>query len=183
MAARGGNYLNSLRRDLGAVAEGSEIVPPSRTIAAAQVIELDLGGRTVDIRAWPPAHTDNDLTVYDRTTKTLWLGDLLFVQHTPVADSRISGFLEAMQVLRSIDARSFIPGHGRTDARWPAALDPQERYFKLVMRETRDALKRRRTLMEAVDEVGLSESGDWVNFDTYHRRNVTAAYTELEWEE
>lgn len=183
LAARARNYLNSLRRDLGASADGSAIVPPSRTVAARQVIGLDLGGRTADIRAWPEAHTDHDLTVFDRATGTLWLGDLLFVEHTPVADSRISGFLESMQVLRGVEAKRFVPGHGRTDASWPAALDPQERYFTLVMRETRDALKRRRTLMEAVEEVGLSERGNWVNFDMYHRRNITTAYTELEWEE
>jgi hypothetical protein len=33
-----------------------------------------------------------------------------------------------------------------------------------------------------VDEVGLTERDKWVNFDDYHRRNVTTAYTELEWE-
>lgn len=183
IAARGRNYLNSLRRDLGASADGSEIVPPSRILAAGQALELDLGGRTVDIKAWPEAHTDHDLTVFDRATETLWLGDLLFVEHTPVADSRITGFLDSMRVLRTVPAKHFVPGHGRPDAVWPAALDAQERYFTLVMRETRDALKRRRTLMEAVEEVGFSERGNWVNFETYHRRNVTTAYTELEWEE
>ena len=49
--------------------------------------------------------------------------------------------------------------------------------------ETRSAIKRKRTLMEAVEEVGWTERGNWVNFESYHRRNVTTAYTELEWEE
>jgi hypothetical protein len=29
----------------------------------------------------------------------------------------------------------------------------------------------------------LVEEKNWVDFETFHPRNVTAAYTELEWEE
>jgi hypothetical protein len=35
---------------------------------------------------------------------------------------------------------------------------------------------------EAVDTVGASAAPNWTNFDAFHRRNVTAAYAELEWE-
>ena len=31
----------------------------------------------------------------------------------------------------------FVPGHGRTDLPWPAALDPQVRYLEVIVRETR----------------------------------------------
>jgi quinoprotein relay system zinc metallohydrolase 2 len=183
LAARARTYKNALQRDLGDAAAGSDIVAPTLTVPVSQPLELDLGGRIVQIKAWPPAHTDDDLTVYDRSTKTLWLGDLLFVEHTPVLDSNITGFLGVMQQLRSVEAAHFVPGHGRTGTRWPDALDPQQHYFELILAETRSAIKRKRTLMEAVEEVGWTERGNWVNFESYHRRNVTTAYTELEWEE
>jgi quinoprotein relay system zinc metallohydrolase 2 len=182
LAARARTDLNALRRDLGDAATGSEAVAPTRTVGTAQTLVLDLGGRTVEIRAWAPAHTDNDLTVFDRSTKTLWLGDLLFVDHTPVLDSNVTGFLAVMRELRAVVAAHVVPGHGRTRTSWPAALDPQEYYFGVILGETRAAIRRGRTLMQALDEVGLSERGKWVNFETYHRRNVTTAYTELEWE-
>ena len=38
------------------------------------------------------------------------------------------------------------------------------------------------SIQEAVDTVGATQAQNWVNFDLFHRRNVTAAYTELEWE-
>lgn len=182
LAARARTYVNALERDLGDRADGSEIVQPTLTVNSGETLELDLGGRVVSVRAWRPAHTDNDLTVYDRKTATLWLGDLLFVEHTPVLDSNITGFLSVMDELRGLQVDTFVPGHGRTDAPWPAALDPQRRYFETILHETRNAIRERVSLMDAVHQVGYSEEGNWLHFETYHRRNVTTAYTELEWE-
>lgn len=184
LAARGRFYREALERDLGDLAGGSEIVMPTQTIATGETITVDLGGRKVDIHAWTPAHTDDDVTVFDRVTSTLWLGDLLFVEHTPVLDSNITGFLAVMQTLRNnTDLRHYVPGHGRSNAPWPTVLDAQQRYFEVILKETRSAIRDNVPLMDAVNQVGLSEAQNWINFDTYHRRNVTTAYTELEWEE
>ena len=43
LAARGAYYLDHLRRDLGPVAEGTRVVPP--TLLVEDRLELDLGGR------------------------------------------------------------------------------------------------------------------------------------------
>ncbi|MBC8006678.1 MAG: MBL fold metallo-hydrolase, partial [Prolixibacteraceae bacterium] len=47
---------------------------------------------------------------------------------------------------------------------------------------TRAAIRNRKTIQQATDEVGLSEAAHWAAFELFHRRNVTAAYAELEWE-
>ena len=180
LAARSRSYMNSLQRDLGTAAAGSEIVRP--TLLVTQRLELDLGGRNVVIQAWPPAHTDDDLTVFDTLTRTLWLSDLLFVGHTPVIDGTITGFLSVMKDLRAMPADHYVPGHGRSDLPWPRPLDAQQRYLKVILDETRAAIRNRKTIQQATDEVGLSEAGNWAVFDLFHRRNVTAAYAELEWE-
>jgi quinoprotein relay system zinc metallohydrolase 2 len=180
LAARSRPYLNALNRDLGAAAAGSEIVTP--TLLVKDSVEFDLGGRTVRVQAWPLAHTDDDLTVYDERTGTLWLSDLLFVGHTPVIDGSITGFLDVMDRLRRIEAQRVVPGHGRSEVRWPAVMEAQQHYFEVILKETRAAIRARKTIQQATDEVGLSERENWALFDVYHRRNVTTAYTELEWE-
>jgi quinoprotein relay system zinc metallohydrolase 2 len=180
LAARSRSYLNSLRRDLGAAAVGSEIVSP--TVLVAEELQIDLGGRTVIVRAWPPAHTDDDLTVFDQLSQTMWFSDLLFVRHTPVVDGTIVGFVTVMKQLRSIKFDHYVPGHGPDNLPWPQPLDAQLRYFTLILEETRAAIRNRKTIQQATDEVGLSEAGHWEAFDLFHRRNVTAAYVELEWE-
>jgi quinoprotein relay system zinc metallohydrolase 2 len=180
LAARARPYLNYLRRDLGEFAEGSDIVQP--TLLVDGRLELDLGGRIVVVQGWPPAHTDDDLTVFDRATRTFWLADLLFVDHTPVIDATITGFLAVMDDLRKTDAAHYVAGHGHSQAPWPEVLDPQRRYFTVILDETRAAIRSRKTIQQAIEEVGLSEAKNWAAFDTIHRRNVTTAYTELEWE-
>lgn len=180
IAVRARPYLNYLRRDLGGFADGSEIVQP--TLLVTDKLELDLGGRTVVVQGWPPAHTDDDLTVFDRATRTFWLADLLFVDHTPVIDGTITGFLAVMDDLRKVDAAHYVAGHGYSQAPWPQVLEAQRRYFTVILEETRAAIRNRKTIQQATDEVGLSEAKNWAAFDTFHRRNVTTAYTELEWE-
>ena len=180
LAARSRSYANSLQRDLGSAADGSTIIQP--TLLVSDALELDLGGRTVLVRAWPPAHTDDDLTLVDMPTGTLWLSDLLFVRHTPVIDGTLTGFLSVMEQLRTLTAVHYVPGHGRPELDWPQALDAQRRYFTVILDETREAIRKHKTIQQATDEVGQAEAAHWVAFDLFHRRNVTAAYAELEWE-
>jgi glyoxylase-like metal-dependent hydrolase (beta-lactamase superfamily II) len=135
----------------------------------------------LSLRAWQPAHTDHDLTVFDKASQTLWLGDLLFVGHVPVVDGNLRGFLTAIEELRTLPARLVVPGHGRALA-WPEAIAPQERYLRQLLRGVRAALKARRTLSETL---ALPDEGreHWLLFDRFHKRNVTATYAELEWDE
>lgn len=181
MAAREQGYVKSLQRDLGEAATGSEFVPPNTLVT--NVLELDLGNRILQLRAWKTAHTDNDLTVYDVKTGSLWLGDLLFVERVPVVDGSVRGWLSTLVELRTMPVRHAIPGHGPVQNSWPQALDSETRYLSTVQDGVRAAIRARLTLQKAVDSVGMGERGNWLLFDEYHRRNVTAAYAELEWED
>jgi quinoprotein relay system zinc metallohydrolase 2 len=93
LAQRGEYYLRRLRSTLGEEAKGSEIVPP--TLLVAERLDLDLGGRHLLVRAHSPAHTDSDLTVFDESTRTFWLADLLFVDRIPVVDGSLVGWLRS----------------------------------------------------------------------------------------
>jgi hypothetical protein len=48
--------------------------------------------------------------------------------------------------------------------------------------DVRAAIKAKRTLTETLAAVDGGR-GQWLLFDQFHRRNVTAAYAELEWDE
>lgn len=180
LAARGANYRNALLRDVGEAAQGSAVVLPG--VAVKDGLEIDLGGRKLQLRAWPTAHTDNDLTVLDEKTGTLWLSDLLFAGHTPVVDGSLKGWLSVMADIARLDPRRVITGHGEAPD-WRRALADQERYLRRLADETRAAIKGGKTLGEAVETVGQKERESWLLFEQFHRRNATAAYAELEWED
>jgi quinoprotein relay system zinc metallohydrolase 2 len=180
LAQRGDYYVKTLNRDLGVPAAGSEIVAPTHLVAAREAI--DLGNRMVDIRAHGPAHTDNDLTLFDRRTATLWLSDLLFVERIPVIDGSILGWIKELEAMTQVAAQRAVPGHGPAVVDWPAAAEPELRYLNAVLVGTRTAIRGDIDIAEAPRNVALEERGNWLLFDDYHARNVTAAYKELEWE-
>lgn len=181
MSAREPFYLNALQRDFG-IAMGHDAVAYA-TVTVSKTLELDLGGRVLMLTAWPTAHTDNDLTVFDPRTRTLFLSDLLFVQHIPVLDGNLRGWLAVMKDLAALDVATAVPGHGPASTDWPAALGAQRQYLGAVLRETRAAIKSRVTLARAVDQIAPEPAAAWLLAERFHRRNVTAAYAELEWED
>jgi quinoprotein relay system zinc metallohydrolase 2 len=180
LAQRGDYYLRRLQGALGDDAAGSEIVLP--TVLVSDSLELDLGNRRLTLRAHGPAHTDNDLTVFDQNTRTFWLADLLFVDRIPVIDGSIVGWLKQLDELTAIPADRAVPGHGPVSVPWPAAAEPERRYLAAVAHDTRAAIKAGIGIANAYREVANSERGHWLLFDEYHPRNVTASYKELEWE-
>ena len=180
LAQRGDHYLQRLREALGNEAEGSEVVMP--TVLVPTRLDLDLGGRPLAVRAHGPAHTDNDLTIFDEKTRTFWLADLLFVDRIPVIDGSLLGWLKQLDELATISAKQAVPGHGPVSVPWPAAAEPERRYLAAVADDTRAAIRSGVGIADAYKHVANSERGHWLLFDEYHPRNVTASYKELEWE-
>lgn len=181
LAAREPYYLNALQRDFGVRLTHAAIVYPS--VSVDKLMDLDLGDRILTLQTWPTAHTDNDLTVYDRRTRTLFASDLLFVQHLPALDGSLRGWVSVMAELKRLEIATVVPGHGPVSKDWPEAMDAQADYLNSLLRDTRAAIRNRLTIQQAVDSIGVAPDANWLLTERFHRRNVTAAYAELEWEE
>jgi quinoprotein relay system zinc metallohydrolase 2 len=180
LAARGQFYLDAFRRIMGDGLIG-EVRIISPTILVDGERELDLGGRTLRVRAWPTAHSDNDLTVLDQQTGTLFAGDLVFLAHVPVLDGSIRGWLEVIGQLGAVPARRVVPGHGIV-SEWPAALADQRRYLEKLAADVRGLISGGKPITVAADSAAASERPRWDLFDDYNPRNATAAFSEIEWE-
>jgi quinoprotein relay system zinc metallohydrolase 2 len=182
LAMRGEFYLKSFRRIIGdKLVDQVKIIPPTLTVA--DHLTLDLGGRTLELQAWPPAHTDCDLTVLDTTTRTLFAGDLVFVEHLPIIDGALKGWLVDLEALARVPAERVIPGHGPVGLPWPQALDSERAYFDRLARDVKASIAKGEPVDAAEQWAGQSQRGDWRLFDDYNRRNVTAAYSEFEWDQ
>jgi quinoprotein relay system zinc metallohydrolase 2 len=181
LAAREPYYLKALQRDFGITLTHAEIVYPSVGVEAS--LDLDLGDRVLSLQAWPTAHTDNDLTVLDRRTRTLFASDLLFVTHLPALDGSLRGWLAVMAAMRRLDVATAVPGHGAVSNDWPAVMDAQADYLNGLLRDTRAAIKAQLTIQQAIDRIVVPPGSAWRLTESFQRRNVTAAYAELEWEE
>ncbi|HLZ04734.1 MAG TPA: quinoprotein relay system zinc metallohydrolase 2 [Bradyrhizobium sp.] len=179
LAMRGPYYVDAFRKIMGAaLIDEVKVVPP--TLLVDGTLKLDLGARSLVLRAWPVAHSDSDLTVLDEQTKTLFAGDLVFLAHIPVMDGSIRGWQRLMGELSGQPAQRVVPGHGPVSA-WPAALADERRYLDTLATDVR-ALVRRGAPITAAETAAASERSRWQLFDDYNTRNATAAFSEIEWE-
>jgi len=175
-------YLARQKATLGeSLSIGTEVIEATHPVTGSE--QLDLGGRFLTVQTWRTAHTDNDLTVQDSQTQTLFTGDLLFVDHLPVIDGSIKGWLAILPELRALAQGPVVPGHGPdTQKDGLKAFLLEQDYLMRVASEVRAALKAHQTLQQAVSATKLPEE-TWKLADLYHRRNITAAFAELEWED
>jgi quinoprotein relay system zinc metallohydrolase 2 len=180
LAARGKFYLDAFRRIMGdELIDDVRIVPP--TLLVDGELKLDLGSRILVLRAWPTAHSDSDLTVFDEKTKTLFAGDLVFLEHVPVMDGSIKGWLASLDELSALPAERVIPGHGAVSA-WPAALADERRYLETLASDVRALIARGKPISVAADSAASIERSRWQLFEDYNARNATAAFSQMEWE-
>jgi len=181
LALRGTVYLERAAQQAGRPLGPEHIILPDLSVDGR--LRLDLGGRVLGIVAHSTAHTDNDLSVYDEKTATLWLSDLVFMEHIPVVDGSLKGWLTLLETLKDKPAQRVVPGHGPVQAAWPDAAGDTQRYLSTLWEETRERITQGDDLREAQKTVAYGERTRWQLFDSYHKRNIIAAYTELEWED
>lgn len=180
LAARRDAYLRMLNKQLAGGVEKSLLIAPSRTVQDR--LTLDLGHRTLELTAWPAAHTDNDVTVFDSATRTLWTGDLLFIARTPALDGDVNGWLAVTGQLKQLPAALVIPGHGAVTREKNPALDRQAQYLATLVRDVRAGIQRGDDMTATMATAAASERTRWQLFDAVNRRNVNVLYPRLEWE-
>jgi quinoprotein relay system zinc metallohydrolase 2 len=175
-------FLKNYAADLDPPASAAQIIAPGQLVAIGRDLELDLGGRRLILRAWGKAHTDCDLTVYDAKSRTLFSGDLLFVQRTPVLDGSIRGWLEAIDTLATQPAAHVVPGHGAVQSDARAAFAAERAYLEGLLDGVRAQLAQGKPLQEAIRQLQSPTQVGWLLWDETQPRNVARAYQELEWE-
>ncbi|CCD96177.1 putative Metallo-beta-lactamase family protein [Bradyrhizobium sp. ORS 375] len=179
MALRGPHYIEAFRRLMGAeLIDEVRLVPPS--IVVDDQMTLELGGRTLTLKAWSTAHSDCDLSIYDEQSRTLFAGDLVFLRHIPVMDGSLRGWIADIATLGTMTADRVVPGHGPVSP-WPLALADERRYLDALALDVRGLIKAGKPIADAAGAAG-SERGKWELFDDYNARNATAAFSEMEWE-
>jgi quinoprotein relay system zinc metallohydrolase 2 len=168
------------KKYLGEDAKGSDIVKP--TLPVKEAMDLDLGDRKLKVTPYPNAHTNTDISVIDSKTSTLFTGDLLFIERTPVLEGDIKGLIAAIDTLKTYPVKQVVPGHGPFTKDWVTALNNEQRYLNAVLTDIRANIKAGKMMSEAMDTAAAGEKDKWVLFDIANRRNVNTLYPALEFE-
>jgi glyoxylase-like metal-dependent hydrolase (beta-lactamase superfamily II) len=140
---KGAGYVELFRTFGPAVAaalEGVELVDPHEVYE--DETELDLGGRTVQLRTWGVAHTRSDQVVLLPEERILFTGDLVeerifpIYPYFPPDDADVDGgsWIEVLRRLENLKPAVVVPGHGAVAD--VGVITAAREYHELLREET-----------------------------------------------
>lgn len=173
-------FVTQYAADLQPPAAADQIIAPDRLIRGETVLEL--GHRRLLLRAWPKAHTDCDLTIFDQRSGTLWTGDLLFRDRVPALDGSVRGWLAAIDQMAAMKVSRAVPGHGPVAQDLGPALVPERRYLQALVDGVGAELAQGKSVQDAIEHAAADEQPRWPLWSTAHAHNVIRVYEELQWE-
>lgn len=158
--------------------DGIELVPPTRTFSGR--LDLDVGGRQVELIEVGPAHTKGDTIAYVPDAKTVYTGDILFIGGAPIVwAGPLENWIAACDLIASLDVETVVPGHGPVTDK--AGVTQVRDYLSFVLREAEGRHLAGIDAFDAAKEIaksllGSSAFGNWqefgrisVNVDTVYR--------------
>jgi glyoxylase-like metal-dependent hydrolase (beta-lactamase superfamily II) len=144
---------------------------PSQTFEGR--LDLQVGDRAVALIELGPAHTGGDTIVHVPDAATVFTGDLLFIDGTPIVWADLENWLAACDRILELDARVLVPGHGPvTDA---GGVRDVQRYLRFIRDEARPRFDAGMDAETAADDIDLKDVAGWGDPERIVA-NVEAAY-------
>jgi glyoxylase-like metal-dependent hydrolase (beta-lactamase superfamily II) len=140
--------------------EFAPIDPRLPTDTFERELELRVGDRTVQLIEVGPAHTLGDAIAYVPDAQTVFTGDILFIEGTPIMwAGPVSNWLNACERILDLRARVLVPGHGPvTD---DSGVRDVQRYLTYVRDEARKRFDEGMDAEAAADDIDISDFRDW----------------------
>ena len=153
--------------------EGIRYTPPTDTFDGE--LQLQVGDKPVQLIEVGPAHTRGDVLVYSPQDRTVFTGDILFIEGTPVMwQGPVGNWIKACQLIENMDVENIVPGHGPITDKSGVALVRQ--YLEYVRDQARTRYDAGMNAFDAARDIELSEYSAWsdperiaVNVDTLYR--------------
>jgi len=147
--------------------------PPTRTFSGSA--GLDVGDRRVTLIEAGPAHTAGDLPVHVADSDTVFTGDILFIEGTPIGwAGPIFNWLAGCDLIEALNPVHIVPGHGPlTDL---SGVREVADYLRFVEAESTVRFEAGMGPEDAARDIGLGRYARWkdveritVNVDTVWR--------------
>jgi glyoxylase-like metal-dependent hydrolase (beta-lactamase superfamily II) len=181
MRSRCEHCLQNLIALLGEDAmHGTRVVLPQRTVEGSTTLQV--AGRRIELLHFGWGATPGDLAVFDPGSGVLFGGGLVTWKRVPeMRDGKLAGWLQALDELDRLPARTLVPGHGPPAGR--ESIDAMRGYLVALDARARMLYESGRTLLEAVDQAALPAYADWGSYEVLNRKNLQQRYLEYELED
>lgn len=155
-------------------AEGFVQTLPSQTFSGERTVHV--GSKEVRFIEAGPAHTKGDVVVYVPEDKTVFAGDILFMEGHPIIwAGPLQNWLDACDLMLGWDVETVVPGHGPITGK--QGIQDLKDYFLFVEREARSRFEAGMGYEEAARDMNLGPYKDWVDRERIVL-NVFACYRE-----
>jgi glyoxylase-like metal-dependent hydrolase (beta-lactamase superfamily II) len=136
-----------------------------------------VGNKAVELIEVGPAHTGGDAIVWVPADRTVFTGDILFIDGHPIVwAGPIGNWIAACEMIESLDADIIVPGHGPlTDAR---GVERVRKYLVYVHDEARKRFDAGLGALEAARSIALDDFAGWGDAERI-AVNVATAYREF----
>jgi len=137
---------------------GITLTPPTRTFDGH--LSLKVGNKTVNLKELGPAHTRGDIIVHVPEDRTVFTGDILFIDSTPIMWSGpVQNWIDACDYINGLEAETIVPGHGPiTDKAGVAAV---KGYLEYIRDEARKRYDAGMDSFEAAQDIALGDYESW----------------------
>jgi glyoxylase-like metal-dependent hydrolase (beta-lactamase superfamily II) len=152
---------------------GVEERRPTRTFSGE--LALAVGDKPVRLIEVGPAHTGGDVLVHAPADRTVFTGDILFIDGTPIMwAGPVGNWIAACDRILAMDVEAIVPGHGPITDK--AGVRRVQDYLAFCDREARIRFDAGLSVREAAHDIALGDFSSWgdaeriaVNVDTLYR--------------
>jgi glyoxylase-like metal-dependent hydrolase (beta-lactamase superfamily II) len=156
--------------------EGITFTPPTKTFSGE--MQVQAGDKTVQLIEVGPAHTRGDILAYCPDDKTVFTGDILFIEGTPIMwQGPVANWIAACRRIEAMDVETIVPGHGPICGK-PGVVAVRE-YLEFVRDEARSRFDAGLSAREAARDIELGEYGAWSDPERI-AVNVNSLYREFD---
>ncbi|WP_422929645.1 MBL fold metallo-hydrolase [Singulisphaera sp. PoT] len=180
------NFEEDRRFMIGLMGQGKgieRVQPRTADIAVPEMLSVDLGGRTVEVRHFGFAQTPGDLVVWEPVARVLWVGNMIQAP-SPALPWLLEGrHRETIATLGRVrdflpEDATIIPGHGRPMRR--ADIEFPLRYLLELDDAVHAAIDEGRSVEDTLGAASMTEYGEYSLFEWAHKTvNVAAVYRDL----
>jgi glyoxylase-like metal-dependent hydrolase (beta-lactamase superfamily II) len=119
-----------------------------------------VGAKRIDMIEVGPAHTGGDAIAYVPDDKTVFTGDILFIEGHPIIwVGPIGNWIQACEMIEAMDADVIVPGHGPvTDKKGVARV---REYLSYIRDEARKRYDAGMGALEAARSIALDDFANW----------------------
>ena len=153
------------------------ITPTLPTTTFTGHMHRHVGNKRVDLIEVGPAHTGGDVLVHVPGDRTVFTGDILFIEGTPIMwAGPVGNWIAACDEILKLDCETIVPGHGPvTDKRGVKAVQSYLTYIRDQARQRYDAGLSAR---DAAHDIALGDYDSWGDAERI-AVNVATLYREF----